>query len=77
VFFSSLPLLLASVIKTKLGEYRLSRPIEIKIEIVWNKGNEFTHSTSVNNCQIYFDVRNATHIKLGFAWVSSGLLGFN
>jgi hypothetical protein len=53
------------------------RPIEIKVEIVWNKGNEFTRLTSVNNCQIYFDVRNATNIKLGFAWVSSASLGFN
>jgi hypothetical protein len=44
--------------------------------IVRNKGNEFTCLTSVNNCQIYFDVRNATNIKLGFAWVSSALLGF-
>ncbi len=47
------------------------------IFIVWNKGNEFTRSTSVNNSQIYFGVRNATNIKLGFAWVSSALLGFN
>jgi hypothetical protein len=44
--------------------------------IVNNYGDEFIRSTSVNNCQIYFGVNNATNIKLGFALVSSALLGF-
>jgi hypothetical protein len=50
--------------------------LRLKVGIVWNIGDEFTRLTSVNNCQIYFDVRNATNIKLNFAWVSSALLGF-